>query len=130
MATEVTAAHTLSPGQHKAIEALLITGNVTEAARAAGVARKTVYAWLKQPAFAKALREGEGIALESLTRSLRALGDKAVEALAAVFDDPEATHATKLKAASIVFSHHPQYLQSIDLTERLAALEAALEGRG
>lgn len=127
MAEDQTLDPNLAPKQYRAIEALLTSGNMAEAARAAEVTRDTLYRWMKEPAFAKALRESEGIALDALTRALRGLGDRAVEALAAVFDDEAAPHGIKLKAASIVFAHHPQYLQSVALAERVAALEAAVD---
>ncbi len=129
MATHQTLGTNLSPKQRKAIEALLTSGTVADAARAAGVTRDTLYRWLKDEHFAKALREAEGMALQGLTRSLTGLGDKAVAALAAVFDDEAAPHAVKLKAAAIVFGNHPTYLQTTVLTDRIAAIEAAQDGQ-
>ncbi len=127
MAEDQTLDPNLSPKQLRALEALLTSGNVAQAARAAEVTRDTLYRWMKEPAFAKALRESEGIALDALTRSLRGLGDKAVTALAAVFDDETAPHAVKIRAARVVLASHPQYLQSVVLAERVEAIEAALE---
>lgn len=121
---------TLSPKQYKAIEALLSSGNVAEAARAAGVARKSLYRWLADPVFAKALREAEQLALEGVARSLLRLGDKATAAIEAALDDASAPHSVKLKAASVIFTHHPQLLESVALADRVAALEDALDGKG
>ena len=42
---------TLTTKQRKALEALLLTGEPTAAATAAGVHRDTIYRWLKQPVF-------------------------------------------------------------------------------
>lgn len=117
----------LSPEQYKAIECLLVSGNVAAAAREAGISRRQMYRWLHDPVFTGVLHDAEGIALQGLTRSLMALGDKATAALTAVFDDEAAPHTVKLKAASIVFANHPQYLQSVALAERVAALEAAVD---
>ncbi len=119
---------TLTPNQYRAIEQLLASGNVAATAKKIGVGRRTLYRWLAEPAFAKALRDAEGMALEGLTRSLTGLGDKAVEALIAVFDDDQATHTVKLKAAAIVFGNHPTYLQTTALADRIAAIEAAQDG--
>lgn len=129
MATHRTLDNNLSPKQRKAIESLLTSGTVADAARAAGVTRDTLYRWLKDATFAKALRVAEGLALEGLTRSLTMLGDKAVEALVAVFDDEAAPHAIKLKAAPIVFNSHPTYLQTTALADRIAAIEAAQDAQ-
>jgi transposase-like protein len=128
MATHRTLDNNLSPKQRKAIESLLTSGTVADAARAAGVTRDSLYRWLKDEHFARALRDAEGLALEGLTRSLTMLGDKAVAALVAVFDDEAAPHAVKLKAAAIVFGNHPTYLQTTALAERISAIEARQDG--
>lgn len=119
---------TLSPKQYRAIECLLVSGNVAEAGRVAGISRRQMYRWLHDSAFSAALHEAEGIALQGLTRTLMALGDKAAEALAAAFDDPLASHAVKIRAARVVLASHPQYFQTVALAERVAALEAAVDG--
>lgn len=120
---------TLTPNQYRAIEHLLASGNVAATAQKIGVGRRTMYRWMAEPAFARALREAESTALEGLTRSLTMLGDKAVAALVAVFDDPEASHAVKIRAAAVVFSNHPTYLQTTALADRIAAIEAAQDGQ-
>jgi phage terminase small subunit len=129
MSEHETLDNNLTPKQRKAIESLLATGNVAEAARAAGVARQSLYRWLADPDFAKALRAAEQIALEGLARSLLRLGDKATAAIEAALDDQAAPHTVKLKAASVVFTHHPQLLESVMLADRVAALEDALDGK-
>ena len=116
---------TLSPEQRKAIYALLSSGNVKAAAKAAGVSRDSIYRWMKEPAFKAELRAAEGLALEGLARSLLRLGDKAVAVLEAAMDDLAAPHSVKLKAASVVFTHHPQLLEAVTLSERVAELEMA-----
>lgn len=120
---------TLSPRQYKAIESLLASGNVAEAARLAGVGRRTLYRWLSQDEFVKALREAEQIALEGLTRSLLRLGDKATKALDAAFEDASATHTVKIRAARVVLASHPPYLEALALSDRVASLENALDGK-
>jgi len=49
----------LTPKQRKAVEALLLTGDVSAAAKAAGVSRESLYRWLRQPLFLAAVREAE-----------------------------------------------------------------------
>src|SRR5262245_15312154 len=71
----------ISPAQRKCIEALLTSGNATEAAKVAGVARQTIYRWQQDPAFVAALRAAEAEAVESLSRSLAGLGELAGSAL-------------------------------------------------
>ena len=73
---------TLSGKQRKALEALLHTGEVSHAATAAGVSRDTVYRWMKQPAFAAAVRDAESRALDEVSRVLIRLSRAAVGTLA------------------------------------------------
>lgn len=68
----------LSAKQRKAIEALLVTGEVKAAAATAGVHRDTLHRWLKQPVFLTAVRQAEADALDELSRLLVGLGRSAV----------------------------------------------------
>jgi hypothetical protein len=60
----------LTPKQRKAVEALLITGDVSAAAKETGVSRESLYRWLKQPVFLQAVREAEAQAIDELSRLL------------------------------------------------------------
>ena len=68
---------TITPRQSLAILALLTSGKVPDAAAAAGVSSKTVYAWLKQPAFQAALGAAAAAALTGLARRIAGLRDSA-----------------------------------------------------
>ena len=119
MGTKVT------PRQKKAIEALTKTGQVTQAAEAAGVARKTVYQWLHQEAFSRALDAATTEALAELSRQLVALGSLAVDTLRGVMTDTEATQSARVRAADILINRLLQLRQLVDLEERVSRLEAA-----
>ena len=80
----------LSAKQRKAVEALLATGEVSAAARDAGVHRDTLHRWLKQPLFLAAVRETEARALDELSRLLVRLGRTAAATLAKAMSDPAA----------------------------------------
>ena len=120
----------LKPGQLKALEALLTHGNVSEAARAAGVTRKTLYRWLEQEAFSSQLRAAEQMALDGIARSLMRLGNKALAALEEALDDELAGHALKQKVASTVLSHYPYLRESGAVEARIAALEVSQRAKG
>jgi hypothetical protein len=115
----------LTPRQRKAIEILLTSGNIREAAQAAKVSRETIYKWMKAQAFREALKEGSREALERLSRSLMSLGDKAVKALEDALDDPEAKSAAKVRPADVILGRLLQLKELADLEERISALEAA-----
>lgn len=113
----------LRPNQRKALETLVATGSISQAAVAAGVARKTVYAWLKDPAFGIALKAAEVEALDNLARSLISLAPAAVAALAAVLNDPAATHTQRIRAAEAVLANTLRLRELHTIEARLTKLE-------
>jgi len=118
----------VTPRQRKAIESLLTQGDVKSAAAAAGVARQTVYRWLKKPAFRAALAEAEAEALASLSRALVRLGEKATRTLEQAIDGEADTRmSTRVRAADIVLSRLLQLRELVDLERRVTELERKLE---
>ena len=115
--------------QKRAIEALLTTPNLTEAASVAGVSRKTLYKWLKQPAFQQALQQAEQEALAALQRRLVALGSGAADALEQAMRPTEETRY-RLRASDIVLGRLLQLRELVELEARIAALEQRLSGEG
>lgn len=121
----------LTPRQRRALESLLASGDVTEAARAANVARQTVHKWLQRPAFRAALDKAEADKLHGLQSALVRLGDKATSALGAELDgDSPMAAGARVRAADIVLSHLLKMRELVTLEDRIAALEAALEDGG
>ena len=119
----------LSTKQRKAVEALLATGEVSAAAREAGVSRATLHRWLKEPAFLAAVREAEARALDDLSRLLVRLGRTAAATLAKAMAEPSAPWATRVRAADAALGRLLQLRELATLEARVAALEAAA-GRG
>lgn len=112
----------LTPKQHRAIEALLTSGDMTRAAERAGVSRETLYKWLKSEPFRQELKAGEAKALEALSRRLVALGDSAVLALQDGLNADNPT-AVRLRAADIIIGRLLQLKELVNLDERVSALE-------
>jgi transposase-like protein len=115
----------LSAKQRRAVQALLTTGEVTAAAKEAGVSRETLHRWLRQPAFADAVREAEARALDDLSRLLVRLGRTAAATLAKAMNDPAAPYATRVRAADASLSRLLQLRELATLEGRVRALEAA-----
>lgn len=113
----------LRPRQVAAIAALLAHGKIPDAAAAAGVSTKTVYAWLKTPDFSAALRAAEADALRGLSRRLAGLGEAAADALRDALDDKQPI-GVRLRAADLVTQRGPALAELTDLVARLEALEA------
>lgn len=114
--------------QRKAIRALLEHGDIGSAAKAAGVTRQTLYRWRKQERFKRALAEAEKEALESLSRALVRLGEKATATLEEAMDGAE-KESTKVRAADIVLSRLLQLRELVTLEERVSELEKRLQAR-
>jgi hypothetical protein len=113
----------LSSRQRKAVEALLSTGEPTAAAREAGIARDTLYRWLKEPAFLQAVRDAEAAALDELSRLLVRLGRTAAATLAKAMSDPAVPWATRVRAADASLSRLLQLRELATLEARVTELE-------
>jgi len=114
--------------QRRAIEALVTTGQVTDAADAAQVARRTVYRWLRQDAFRAALDEAEAEAVAELSRALLALGRDAVDTIGETMRDPEVSPTVRVRAADIVFGRMVRLRELTELENRVQALEDKIGG--
>ena len=123
MTENVTEEKDLSPGQLKAIEALLTCGNAVAAAKAAGVARRTLYRWMQDPLFVDALRAAEADAVKGLSRLLAGLGESAGLALSDALA-PGQKITVRLRAAEIVFGNLLRLRELVDLEARITALES------
>ena len=113
----------LTPRKRKALEALLTSGDISQAANTAGVSRDSVYRWLRDPDFQTALSNGTQAALQGLSQSLLTLGAAAAKTLQAALEDTTAPLTTRLRAADIVLTRLLQMRELVDLDKRLTELE-------
>lgn len=116
----------VTPRQKRAVEALLTTPSLTEAASVAGVSRKTLYKWLRQPAFQQTLQQAEADALAALQRRLVRLGATAGDVLEAAMG-PEEEMRHRLRAAGLVLDNLLRLRELVELAERVEALEKRWE---
>jgi len=116
----------LTPRQRRAVVALLTTGDVTAAAKEAGVSRESLYRWMKQPAFLAAVREAEASALDELSRMLVRLGRTAAGTLAKAMGDPKAPYPTRVRAADAVLGRLLQLRELATLEARVTELERSV----
>lgn len=113
----------LTPRKRKALEALLTSGDISQAANTAGVSRDSVYRWLQDSEFQQAMNAGTQAALQGLSQSLLTLGAAAAKTLQSALDDPTAPLAARLRAADIVLTRLLQMRELVDLDKRLTELE-------
>ena len=116
----------LSVKQIRTVQALLTCNSIGEAAKAAGVGERTVYAWLKLPAFQAALSAAESELIDSATRRLLRLQDKALATVETLLsDDPDSKVAdsVRLRAALAALEHLIKLRSLRDVERRLQQLE-------
>ena len=120
--------HNPTPGEltgkrRRAVEALLSTGEVSAAAREAGIHRDTLHRWLKEPVFLQAVREAEAAALDELSRLLVRLGRTAAATLAKAMSDPAVPWATRVRAADASLGRLLHLRELATLEARVTELE-------
>jgi len=107
-----------------AIEYLLRSSSVSEAAETIGVNRATIYRWLKDADFQRDLRETRQVAYGHAVTRLCGLASEAVSVLGKGLNGEEITRV-QLRAAMAVLTFAATAYQ-LDLEDRLCALEAKL----
>ena len=121
------AEQTLTPGQKRAIEALLSTKSVVEAAKAAGLGERTLYRYLSDPFFRLQLSAAEGELIDTATRRLLALQGAALDTFEDILKSEEASDTIKIRAAQNVVDNLLKLRELRNLETRLTALEAAYQ---
>ena len=110
-----------------AILALLTARSIEEAARTGKVPLRTLYRWLKEPAFSseyrRARRDGFGQALARLQQGSSA----AATTMLKIMIDTNLPASTRLRASEYVFTHAKNGIEMEDLEARIAAPEDAAE---
>lgn len=118
----------LSAKQQNGIRALLTERTIGDAAKLAGVSRRTFDRWRADPAFQEALAAAELEALTTLCRSMAGTASDAQAALLEIMSDPNAPAMARVRAASAYLTHLPALRAGLSLEQRLAALEGLLSG--
>jgi len=114
----------LPPKQRKAIEVLVTSGNVTEAAAAAGVSRETIYTWMRSDKAFQTERDGISSAnIGELSTRLNSLAQQAVSTLQEILSNPDAPVNARIRAADIVIGRQVQLYEMADIARRITRLE-------
>jgi transposase-like protein len=117
----------LGPKQEAAVLALLSSRNVEEAARVVGVTSKTLYRWMKEPAFDAAYREAKRAAFSQSIARLHQMTTAAVTTIGKVMLDSSTPPATKVRAADSILNHMTKAIEIEDIEARVSELERAAE---
>lgn len=108
-----------------AILALLSSRSIEEAAQAAEVDPRTLYRWLKDPAFAAKYREGKKAAYAQAIGRLHQMTTAAVTTLGKVMVDSGTPASTRVRAADSILNHVAKAIELEDIEARVTALEQA-----
>jgi hypothetical protein len=117
----------LTPKQEQAVLALLTNQGVDNAARAVGIAPRTLYRWMNEPVFDKAYRKARRDAFGQGTARLQQASSAAVSSILKIMVDQHAAASTKLRAAELVLTHGAKAIEIEDVEARVSELERAAE---
>ena len=107
----------------RACVALLEYPTVDAAARAIGVAERTLRRYLANPDFLAMLAARQQQALDLAASRLTGLVSAAVDTLAEMLRDPNAPHGVRVHCAEHILSHAATYQELVDLAPRVHKLE-------
>jgi len=108
--------------QHKALAALLAEPSIRKAAEASGVPERTLYAWLKDTAFAAEYRVMRRDATSQAIARIQQFSGHAAATLVQLMASPNPP-AIRLAAASKILELAIKSVEVDDITARLEALE-------
>jgi hypothetical protein len=109
--------------QQRAILALLTSRSVEEAAGASNIPVRTLYRWLKEPAFDAAYREAKRAAFSQAIARLHQMAGAAASTLGKVMVDPKTPPSTKVRAADSILNHTGKAIELENIEARVVALE-------
>jgi len=120
----MTAGAKQSRKREEAIAALLTHPTIAEAAQVAGIGEKTLRRWLRDPPFTADYRRAREEGLRGTLTRLQSLMGKALTTLERAMDC--GTVGTEVRAALGVFEQALRATETLDLVERVNAIEKAV----
>lgn len=111
----------------KVIIAVLSNPTIAKAAKSLQVSERTLYLRLAEPGLKQKLQQARGRLLESALTALEALTGEAIEIMGRIMRDPANSPQVRLSACNGVLTNTLKLSEQVDVTQRLEALEAALQ---
>jgi len=118
---------TLSCKKHRFLQALLQAKSIREAAGLTHISERTAWRWLRDPTFRAELRRAQDEALGQATRQAVGTLGEALETLRDVMARPSAPASARVAAARAVLEVGLRLAETLDLAERVAALEERVD---
>ena len=117
----------LNRRQENFLNAILETGNVTEASKLANISRNTAYTYLKNVTFKRIYRERRNEMLKETTTRLQNASIRAVEVLLEIMNDNTVSPYARQQSAQTVLSMAYKAVETTDIVEQVEELEAKFE---
>lgn len=116
----------MTPRQQKALAALLTSPSKAAAAKAAGIAPRTLRDYLADPEFQAAYRDAFGNMVEDATRQAQQAISPAMSTLREIVEDREEDAQARISAARAILSHGLKLTETTDILNRLQELETEM----
>lgn len=118
----------LTPKQQNVLQALLAGQSITAAAAACRVGVSSIHRWLNEPAFACALKQAQDKIFRGSFDKLKAMVGEAIDRLRLELgNERDGTSSTRIKAADSIIGACLKLGDHLELTDRVAKLEADIE---
>ncbi len=114
----------LTARHYKAIAALISEMSIRKASESSGVPERTIYTWLRDPAFDAAYRQARRDAVAQATARLQQVSGAAVQVLVQLMAKDTVHPTVRLGAAKTVLELAIKAVELEDIAARLTALEA------
>ena len=104
----------LTPKKSKALQSLLTTTSISEAAEKAGISERTMYRYMKDPSFNAYLRDAQVDVLKHTTMQLILFQEKALNVMKEFLDSSEIAPSLRLRTASYILNFSLAYQERIN----------------
>ncbi len=116
----------LTHNQLKALDALLVSSSIEDAARRSGLSAKTVQRYLSRPEFDAAFRHHLQERVRVAAARLQSGCASAVDCLLEVIEDKEVSASVRIRAAVALLDLTRRWIEMDEFEQRLATLETAM----
>jgi hypothetical protein len=121
---KIVSSGSLNAKQVLALDALMKTPSIEEAALVSKVGTRTLYRWLKEPVFKSAFLESRRELMGVTIAKVQQATGEAIQTLKAVMADSAEPASARVTAARTVLELALRGLETLDLEARISALEA------
>jgi DNA-binding MurR/RpiR family transcriptional regulator len=120
----------LTAKQERALATLVAQPTIAAAAKVLGVGETTLYRYMRDAQFSDALKRARRDAVSQLTTRLQAGASGMAGVLQSIAEDATAPASARVSAARSVIDYTLKAVELEDLSERLDALEKAINEGG